>query len=457
MLQANKFPTLVEKEKVLALQKFHALYKGNHYNTLKIHNILKKQFSNEKDIIYLTHNFPAFISDFYGDFVAGDTDKMIIRGNTDNQAVNDFVDEVVYENDLKEKVADIGTEQSEFGFVPLLGWLDKDSVFRISAVAQDQYFPQADGSVVFLSFKDLFDSFNQKTTYCLSQHYRLEDQDCVIERQAWECDQKGTLAKPYDYEKMLLLLGRSGLPEVERLIGLNDLPIRVVENVSSKSDYYDIMSQLAEINERRTHIATQLLKNLDSKLILPASMIDEDGKVKPYEVYGLGNKDEVKPEYVSNNNALLAEADTHINSQIKVISTITSVPMWELTKDAMPDTATSLRIQLFATMRKTARKRAKLKRALNDMFRIGFKMSNIDYNDDIEIKFSDVLPVDELQQANTESAKVSSGISSKRSAIMRIANIDEEEAQAELDQIKAEDQIAGVGDNQPFIKDQNVV
>ena len=456
MLQAQKFPTLAEKEKVIALKKYSQLYRGNHYETLKLHNMIKKQFKNEKDIVYLTHNFPAYISDFYGDFVAGDTDKMIIRGDSGNTQVDDFVDEVVYENDLKEKLADIGTEQSEFGFVPLLGWVDKDQVFRISMVAQDQYFPQSDGSVVFTSYKDIYDSFNQKSTYCLTQHYRLEGNDCVIERQAWECDQTGTLAKPYDYENMLILLGRIGLPPTERLIGLGDLPIRVVENTSAKSDYYDIMAQLSEINERRTHIATQLLKNLDSKLILPASMI-EDGKVKPYEAYAMGSKEDVKPEYLANANALLAEADVHINSQIKVISTISSVPMWELTKDAMPDTATSLRIQLFATTRKTARKRAKLKRALNDMFRIGFQMCSIDYADDIEIKFSDVLPVDELTQANTESAKITSGISSRRSAIMRIENIDEEEAQAELDQIKQEDQIAGIGDNIPNLNDQKVV
>lgn len=458
MLQANSFPSPVELERIGTLKNYQKLYDGEHFAVLGLHEMIKAQYVKEKDIVYLAHNLPAYISDFYGDFVAGDPDQMTIRGNTGQTEVDDFVDTVVYENDLVEKVSDIGTQQSEFGFSVLLGWLDSTGSYRISCVGQDQYFPQSDGSVVFATWKTVVTNNGlSKTTYCLTQHYRLEGDDCVIERQAWECDGQGVIAKPFDFKILASYVGQSEMQESEKLTGLGDLPIRQIDNSQrtrwgfGKSDYADIMPQLAETNERSTHIATQLLKNLDAKMQLPASMFNEDGKVEKFEAIGIESKDEPDAKYIINSNPLIAEAREHITSQVKTISLITAVPMWELLKSAMPERVESLRIQLFATSRRTARKRARIKRALNDMFRIGFKLKGINYDEDIEIAFSDVMPVDELSQANTESIKVTSGLTSKRSAIMRLENVDIEEAEAELKQIALEDKIAGVGQTPPVI------
>lgn len=90
------------------------------------------------------------------------------------------------------------------------------------------------------------------------------------------------------------------------------------------------------------------------------------------------------------------------------------------------------------------------------MFRIGAKMTSQSealQNEDINMDFSDVLPTDETEQATVESTKVTSGLSSKKRAMMRLENYSEEEADEELKQIRAEDQIAGIGDqrNAPTI------
>lgn len=456
MLKAQTFPNATEKERITTLKKFQRLYDGEHFPVLGLHNIIKSQYENEKDIVYLAHNLPAYISDFYGDFVAGDVDQMIIRGNTGNAEVDKFIDEVVFENDLKEKISDIGAEQSEFGFVPLLGWLDTSGVYHISPVAQDQYFPQGDGSVVFATYREVYTGL-EKITYCLTQHYQLIGNDCVIERQAWEADQTGTLQKPADFAFLTNLIGRPFLTEREVIKDLADLPIRQVDNTRvtrygfGKSDYWDIVPQLAETNERATHIATQLLKNLDAKMQLPASMFDEEGNVEKFEAISIESKEEPEAKYVINANPLIADAREHITQQIKTISLITAVPMWELLKTAMPERVESMRIQMFATMRRTSRKRARIQRAINDMFRIGFKMKGIKHEEDIEISFSDVLPVDELTQATVEETKTRSGLSSRRSAIMRLENMDIDEAEEEMKQIASEEKIAGIGDNPPVL------
>lgn len=463
MLTVNSFPNLTELERISTLKKYQKLYDGEHFAVLGLHEMIKSQYVKEKDIIYLAHNLPAYISDFYGDFVAGDPEDMIIRGNTGNAEVDTFVDETVYENDLKEKVSDIGTQQSEFGYSVLLSYLNAQNIYRIVTVGQDQYFPQPDGSIIFATWKTITSTNGlSKTMYCLTQHYQLIGSDCVIERQAWECSENGVIKSSFDFSILASFVGQPDLKEREVLANLGDLPIRQIDNSQrshygfGKSDYADIIPQIAETNERATHIATQLLKNLDAKMQLPIGMFDEDGNVQKFESIGM-EKGDVEAKYITNSNPLIAEAREHITQQIKTISLITAVPMFELLKSSMPERVESLRIQLFATARRTARKRAKITRALQDMFRIGFKMRGIAYDEDIEIEYSDVTPVDKLTQANVESIKVTSGLSSKRSAIMRLENVDIKDAEAELKQIQNEDQIAGIGQNPPTIEVPPVV
>jgi hypothetical protein len=218
-----------------------------------------------------------------------------------------------------------------------------------------------------------------------------------------------------------------------------ELPFRKVSNgKNDKSDYADIIPQMAEINERVTQNSTQFLKNMDAKLQLPKGMADEEGKVQPFDYILMETKETPSASYITNANPLMADAREHIMHELKIIELATGVPMWALTKGSQPDRVETLRIQMFQAIRKTERKRAKLKRAIQDMFRIIFKLEGKEMKDDISIKFSDVLPTDETEATNIETSKVGSGLSSKRSAIMRLEGISVEEAEEELELIRAE-------------------
>ena len=61
----------------------------------------------------------------------------------------------------------------------------------------------------------------------------------------------------------------------------------------------------------------------------------------------------------------------------------------------------------------------------------------------------DVLPVDEFLTAQTESAKVTSGLTSRKSAMIRLEGYTPEEADEELKQIQAEDKLAGIDITNP--------
>lgn len=447
-VQANKFPTLQEREKITALGKYKKLYDNNQFSVLGLHEMIKKQYKNEKDIVYISHPIPSRISDFYGDFVAGDTEKMVI--SAEGEADKKFVDEIVYENDLKEKLSDFATTQSIAGYAWLYLWKDESDVYHVDEISPDQVFPQSDGSIIIGTYKsDPNDSLGQRLLMYV-QHFKMENEDCVIERSAWKTDDKGVITEQIALEVMGAILGRA-LEPVTRIDNIGELPFRKVSNgKNDKSDYSDIIPQMAEINERVTQNSTQFLKNMDAKMQLPAGMADEDGKVQPFDYILMDSKDQPNASYIVNQNPLISDAREHIMHELKIIEMATGVPMWALTKGTQPERVETLRIALFQAIRKTNRKRAKLKRAVQDLIRLAFKLNGTELTSDVSIKFSDVLPVDETVQTDIETSKVTAGLSSKRSAIMRLDGVTEEEAQTELDRIKEEQVGEGVLNPDPL-------
>lgn len=456
-VKINEFPSTVERQRVTTLQKYQKLYENEQFAVLGIHELIKKHYKKLADLIYLAHAIPSRVTEFYGDFVQGDVDRLIIQAGTGVEADEQFIETIVYENDLKEHISDYAEEQSQYGYTVFLGWVDDAGSYRIDSVPADQYFPQTDGSVIFATYKKDPTDKDQKRLLLHTQHYHKEGEKVIIDHQAWRVDSIGVNTEIYPLEEMGKLIGRT-LQETETL-DIDELPIRQADNGRrtrwgfGKSDYMDILPQLAEINERTTHASTVFLKNIDAKLVLPSSSLNEDEKtgevkLKQQDVYITQSKEDQIPQYVTNTNPLLADAREHVSTEMKFIEWVTGVPMWALTKGAQAEKVESLRIQLFTAVRKTAKKRAKIKRALLDMVRIGAKMTNKSEalkTQDIVIDFADVLPVDELTQVEAESAKITAGISSKKRAMMRIENYDEEQAQAELDTIKSEDAILGIG------------
>ena len=453
MIKINEFPTRLERERIATLGKYCKLEENDCFLTLGLHEKIKKQYKKVEDIVYLAHAIPARVSEFYADFVRGDVDRLTIESKKeDSKEEDEFIDEVVYENDLKETIFDYAYEQSKSGFAVLLGRVDEEDKYKIDLIPSDQYFPQPDGSVVFATYKYNPDDSFHKSMILYVQVYKLESGKVLIERGAFETNQHGVASGQYPLSKVAPLIGLTEIKETET-IDIDELPIRQIDNGKrtkygfGKSDYANIIPNLAEVNERSTHISTQLLKNLDAKITLPVSMFNEDGKVKAEIVEAIAiDKNDQVPQYITSNNPLIDAAERQIMNELKVISFVTGVPMFELLKSAMPDRVESLRIQMFAAIRKTQGKRSKIKRALLDMFRIGGKMKGITtlVEDDITISFEDVLPTDDLTQTQIEVEKVNAGLTSKKSAMQRLENYSDDEADAELQTIQDEDRIAGL-------------
>lgn len=459
MIIKNSFPSAIEKERIRTLEKFDLLYNNRQQEVLLLHNIIKKQYRNFEDLVYLGHAIPAKISDFYGDFVQGDVEAMTLTYVNDDANISTF-EQIVEDNDIAESIHDWATDQSTFGFEVLLGYV-QDGKFYIQDVECDQYFPQSETEVVFATyFRDTLNTQGlvDETVSSLllyTQLYTLVGNKVTIERQVWSTDADGVAADPLGEN---VLTAYFGTKPTETIENMDMLPIVQIDNGKrtrwgfGKSDYADIMPQLAEINERRTHIATQLLKNLDAKIELPerADMKQPDGTLKYFEYIMRADKTEPETRYITNDNPLLEATEKHITSQLQMISYITDVPMWSLLETSQPERVESMKIKLFSALRKTDRKRMKMKRGVEKIIEIGFKMLNKEMAGDVVLVFSDVLPNDILVDVQVEEQKVNAGLSSRRSAMRRLENYTEEELDAEMLAIRNEDvQSGAVNPNNP--------
>lgn len=465
MIKLNEFPTALDRERVTTLGKYDMLYDNNAFPVLGLHEKIKKQYKNLSDLVYIAHAVPFRVTDFYSDFVRGDVDRLIISAGDDaTEEEKQIVEDVVYENDLKERIFDFANEQSKSGFAVLLGRVNEDGIYMIDSIPADQYFPQSDGSVVFATYRKDPDDMTNKQLVIFVQQYKMVNGKCTIERAAFRTNEHGVTVSAFPIDRMAKLLGKEKIVENETL-EIDELPIRQIDNGKrtkygvGASDYSQIIPSLAEVNERSTHISTQLLKNMDAKMTLPKEMFKDDGTLKnpAFEAILMDGKDNQMPSYISNTNTLIDAAERQILAQLKTISFITGVPMFEILKATMPESAASLRIQLFAATRKTQGKRSKLKRGIVDMFRIGGKLLNNRFliENDVDIEFESVIPEDELTVAQTEQTKVTAGLSSKKSAMMRMENYDSDEADAELLQIQNEDRVSGVTNPVPPTLDSN--
>ncbi len=281
-----------------------------------------------------------------------------------------------------------------------------------------------------------------------TQLYEEAGEKVTITRQVWSTDVDGMAVDDLGEAILKVYFNQSPTETLD----IDEIPVVQIDNGKptkwgfGKSDYCDIMPQLAEINERRTHIATQLLKNLDAKIELPEreDMKGENGSLKYFEYIMRADKNEPETRYITNENPLIEATEKHITSQLQMISYITDVPMWQLTETTtQPETVGGMKIKMFSALRKTNRKRMKMKKGVEHIIEIGFKMLGKEMAGTVVLDFSEVLPNDNLEDAQVEEIKTRAGISSRRSAIKRLENYSEEELDEEMQTIKNEEVQSG--------------
>lgn len=263
----------------------------------------------------------------------------------------------------------------------------------------------------------------------------------------------------------------------EEATGIDDLLLFHIPNWKTGdryfglSDYSDLTSLFYGLNNRMSAIDNILDKHSDPILMVPKGVINEKtGQVnkKALGVIEVESDADGKPEYII--------WDASLESAFKEVEKL--VDFLYLTAEISPDllgmgegvseSGRALKFKLMRTLAKVSRKKLYFDQAIKDLVytvQLLAKEHNIEIDGKRfegepvrpEITWQDGLPIDMHEYLLDEIQAVDAGLTSKKQAIMRLYQVDEENADSLLKEVEDEKPeielpSAGVNPNNPFAK-----
>lgn len=240
-------------------------------------------------------------------------------------------------------------------------------------------------------------------------------------------------------------------PEVQT--GLPMIPVFHVPNFRfgsrfwGISDYQGLESLIEALNNRLSTVDTVLDKHVAPRLVVPPSMLDEDGNVKlqQLEVITLEGGDE-KPSYLTWDAQLTAAKD-QIDRLLELlfIMSETGPSIFGLDKLGIAASGTALRLRLIRTVAKINRKRLYFDRVLREVLYAAQLLEKLHggakYDSaPVTIQWADGLPEDMTEMVQQELNRRSAGNTSVESSIRRLDGPDAVEE--ELARIATEEEQA---------------
>lgn len=455
--KGEQFPFKSHYPRIERYRENMKLFKGEHYDIFRKYNV--KAFND----IYIAVNLAGLICKKSADLLLGE-EPIISAGKEDNSneqlAIDRFTDSnymdiVNYESALFNAVKGDSFYRVRYGQEN--GGIFTDEEYRvfIEGIAPDHVFPEVS-------------PLNKKQI--VVYHYCVPSYDENTESWSLICESHGAgyvLYHSYDLKPIQVNV----LGEVEKftigdmidepkytLTGVNKPLIVHIPNMAS-GDNWEGLDDLSEnkglfdeLNNRLSQIASILDKHSDPALAVPTGLLaeDENGNTKfrvavdkVFEVLG---KDDIIPQYITWNGNL-QEAITEMKEVVNLILMNSEIPAIAL---GLSDTGTSgssglsIKFRMNSLLSKIKRKRLYYKKGLKQVYTVAQELetalgiANYDVVNP-HIKFNDGLPTDDLQDANIMNVRTGGAVTmSQKTAIMRLDNMTEEQAEAELKRIEEE-------------------
>jgi len=463
------FPNKQQFQHLEELAFYSDLYEGKHYERFKYKDdIFGFKNKDEERLYYIACNVTSLISEYFADMVVG-KDFLI---DADDSNIQDEINKIVNDNNLKVKLYESAITQSSEGF-STLRIREKNGEPIIEEIPENQYFPYFTGtleaefdSVTIASFIDMEEGSGKNKTYLWKEIYTKESDVVYVEYQWWTTKDEVFANDQITGDSMIrkvqgnqLSLSQSPFPDLaegKQRTEFLDYPIYQVNNVKrakddfGKSDFKDIAPIINDLNFQLTQLSYQLTQHGASRLIVGQGSLDENGNLfSNSKVIEVGNG-EVEPKYINNQNAQIDAVFKSIQQSLMLIAAIAKIPkeVFGLDNGTGAETATAMRIRNFNPMRKVERKRYAYEVQLKNLIRECLNLKGIQYDGAINIKWGEVMPVDVDIETNNLVAQVNSGLKSKEKAIKELQKLDTEELEAEIAQIQVENSNV-FGDRQP--------
>ncbi|MFD9628666.1 phage portal protein [Peribacillus muralis] len=230
------------------------------------------------------------------------------------------------------------------------------------------------------------------------------------------------------------------------------------EGIDDISEHYAL---LAEISGRISQIKDILDKHSNPAMIVPMGTLDEDENGQPQfrvgidKVFEVMDKTEVEPKYLVWNGQL-ENAFKALEKNIELLLSMSEIPLVALgAGDAgtSGSSGLSIKFRMSSMISKVNRKRQYYEKALKRVFLVAQKLDQVakgvrkealDYElSPIKIHFGDGLPNDELEQVTIYSTRLAGMPTiSQKSAIMKLDGLSSEQADAEIERMKEEQEAA---------------
>nr|WP_082053341.1 phage portal protein [Paenibacillus sp. VKM B-2647] len=228
------------------------------------------------------------------------------------------------------------------------------------------------------------------------------------------------------------------------------------DNWEGIDDLTEHKSVFDEINNRLSKIADILDKHADPALVVPSGTLAEDengnatfvtGRDKVFEVMG---KDDVTPSYVTWNGQLTA-AFEELRTLIKLLLINAEIPEIALGSGDSGTSGSSglaIKFRMNSLLAKINRKRQYYDKGLKEALLIAQMLEHARSGrkpayDEPKINFKDGLPDDDAEQANIYAIRTGGKATvSRKTALMKLDGLTEEQADAEIKRMEDEEKAA---------------
>lgn len=453
---AKTFPYESEKDRLFGYKVNSELLKSDHFSAYAIQG--ETDFTQRYNRLrYIVANFNGLVAKVSADMLFGEDVSITVDKN------QDFIDGLMHENELDVQLLESALSNSALG----------DAVFRIRVVDNEIKIEDIDPSIYFpvvnlgnprqkpeieeLAWVEKWQDKEKNEVKFLVREIHSKG---FVETRIFVCEgDENYIVREVDVNEYNAVYGTNYIPLVETniekslLIHIPNFRYIGSKDYFGTSDFLDLNTLQFELNNRLTKVANILDKHSDPILAVPDGVLNDDGTVKK-EAMGmveLGDDGEV-PQYIVW-NANLESAFNEIDKMVDFLFMMseTSPDVLGLGKNqSRAESGRALRLRLIRTIAKIKRKQRYYLQGLKELFETCQLLSKynkgvgITYNDkkftvneieSVEIKFSDGVVNDIVEETDVAIKRIDAGIMSPRTAIKLLDGISDEEVDRELEVI----------------------
>lgn len=469
--EGEYYPHPTHEARIERYKENKKLFMGDH---LDVFNKNRDKITHtQKELLYISVNLASIICKKSADFLFGES-LQVSAGTSDESKEQKALDRLTENNEMNIKNYESALANAYRG--------DSFYKIRVGQEFNGELPPEIDEYKVIIEAQNaeyvfpetMFGDANKIRAYHIAVPERVDDGLHEIIDSEWILHVESHYAGKIEYSKFHLrpiAMNTKGeitqfkigheIPEARSAIATGvGVPLVVhVPNFALDDSWEGIdditehRSILDEINNRISQISDILDKHADAPIAVPIGTLREDSNgnvvynVAQEKVFEIAGKDDVIPQYITNQNPLVDQAFKELEMLIDLLLSVAEIPSVALGRNdsgTSGSSGLSIKWRMNSLLSKINRKRQYYEKGLKRVYLIAQMLENavgIDtYNVSIpKLKFKNGLPKDAMEEANIMAIRTGGKPTiSQKSAMMILDDLTEAQAEAEIERMENE-------------------